>query len=151
MKIKLYFFGKSREITEREKELVKRIGFRAKIEIIDIAQAGITAMVKAKAEESAKFLKKIDKKSFVIAFDEHGKQFDSVEFSRDLKKNLVNHSEVVFVIGGAHGLGKEVLQRADQKMSFGKMVWTRNLVRHMALEQLYRAFEIDNGSNFHKA
>ena len=150
MKIKLYFFGKSREITEREKELAKRIGFRAKMEIIDISQAGITDVSKAKKEESAKFLKKIDNKSFVIAFDEHGKHFDSVEFSRDLQKNLENHGEVIFVIGGAHGLGSEILVRANQKISFGKMVWTRNLVRHMALEQIYRALEIAGGSNFHK-
>jgi 23S rRNA (pseudouridine1915-N3)-methyltransferase len=130
--------------------LAKRIGFRAKIEIIDIPQAGITDAAKAKTEESAKFLKKIDKKSFVIACDEHGKLFDSVEFSQDLQKNLENHGEIVFVIGGAHGLDKEILNRANQKISFGKMVWTRNLVRHMALEQIYRALEIAGGSNFHK-
>ncbi len=150
MKIKLYFFGKSREITEREKELVKRINFRAKLELIPLSQAGITDVNKAKKEESTKFLQKITEKDFIIAFDEHGKHFDSVEFSRDLRKNLENQGEIIFVIGGAHGLGKEILTRANEKISFGKMVWTRNLVRHMALEQIYRALEIAGGSNFHK-
>lgn len=150
MKIKLYFFGKSREINEREKELIKWIGFRAKIEVLDIPQAGIADVKKTKNEESTKFLKKIDNKSFVIAFDEHGKEMNSVKFSQDLKQKLVNHGEVVFVIGGAHGLGPEILSRANLKISFGKMVWTRNLVRNMALEQIYRALEIASGGNFHK-
>ncbi len=151
MKIKLYFFGKSREITEREKELAKRIGFRAKIELIALPQAGITDAEKAKSEEAERLLKKIGSKDFVIALDEHGQEFDSVKFSRDLRKKLENHGKVIFVIGGAHGLGKGILNRANQKVSFGKMVWTRNLVRHMALEQIYRALEIAGGSNFHKA
>lgn len=150
MKIKLYFFGKSREINKREKELIKRIGFRAKIEVLDISQTGIADVEKTKNEESAKFLKKITDKSFVIAFDEYGKEMNSVEFSRDLKQKLVNHGEVIFVIGGAHGLGAEILERANLKISFGGMVWTRNLVRNMALEQIYRALEIAGGGNFHK-
>ena len=150
MKIKLYFFGKSREITEREQELIKRIGFRAKMEVIALPQAGITDTAKAKAEEATNFLKRIKTNSFVIAFDEHGEQFDSVEFSRDFQQKLENHGELILIIGGAHGLGTEILARANQKISLGKMVWTRNLVRLMALEQIYRALEIAGGSNFHK-
>jgi 23S rRNA (pseudouridine1915-N3)-methyltransferase len=150
MKIKLYFFGKSREISSREKELVKRIGFRAKIELIAISQAGINDSKKTKSIEADNFLKKINEKSFVVAFDEYGKNIGSLEFSRDLKNDLVNYGEVIFIIGGAYGLGEDVLTRVNKKISFGKMVWTRNLVRHMALEQIYRAMEIDGGTNFHK-
>jgi len=54
-------------------------------------------------------------------------------------------------MGGAHGLHEDVLSRANVKLRFGKMIWTRNLFRNMALEQLYRALEIDGGGNFHKA
>lgn len=150
MKIKLYFFGKSREINEREKELIKRIGFRVPLEIIDIAQAGITDEKKAKEHEAQKFLKKIPDTSFLIALDENGENCDSIKFSRDLKNNLVNHGDISFVIGGAHGLHPDVINRAQKKVSFSQMVWTRNLVRNMALEQIYRALEIDAGSNFHK-
>ena len=151
MKIKLYFFGKQNELTEREQELIKRISFRSKIEVIALAQAGIKESEKAKEKEAESFLNKISDHEFVVAFDENGKDMTSIEFSEWLKGKLVEYSEVTFVIGGAHGLADSILDRADIKLRCGKMVWTRNLFRNMALEQLYRALEIDGGGNFHKA
>jgi len=151
MKIRLFFFGKENEITAREKELIKRIGFRAKLKLIALSQAGIKDDLKAKKEESDKFMNKISDQDFVIAFDERGSEKDSLEFSAWLKEKLVDQGEVVFVMGGAHGLHEDVLSRANVKLRFGKMIWTRNLFRNMALEQLYRALEIDGGGNFHKA
>ncbi len=150
MKIKLYFFGKKNEITPREEELIKRIGFRLSVELIPLPQAGVTDVKKAKQKEADTFLNKISDKDFLITFDEHGKELDSVQFSSQLKSWLVERGEVVFVIGGAHGLGEEILIRANVKLRFGKMVWTRNLFRLMALEQLYRALDIDGGGKFHK-
>ena len=150
MKLKLYFFGKKNEIMDREQEFLRRIGFRAKIEIIPLSQAGITDSNKAKEKEAISFLNKISDQDFIIAFDEHGQEFDSPDFSKWLKSKLVDFGEVIFVIGGAYGLHEKVLSRANAKIRFGKMVWTRNLFRLMALEQIYRALEIDGGSNFHK-
>ncbi len=150
MPLKLYFFGKSREINERENELIKRIGFREKIELVALPQAGTRDNKKNKTIEADNFLSKIKENQFIIAFDEHGQQLNSLEFSRELKKALENHKQVVFVIGGAFGLGEKILNKANLKLSMGKMVWTRNLARQMALEQIYRALEIAGGSNFHK-
>jgi len=150
MKIKIYFFGKENEITSREKELIKRIGFRAKIEIIAFPQAGIKEALKAKKQESEKVLNKISDQDFVVAFDERGQEKNSPDFSVWLKNNLVDRGEVIFVIGGAHGLHEDILSRANIKLRFGTMIWTRNLFRNMALEQIYRALEIDGGGNFHK-
>ena len=150
MKLKLYYFGKKNEITTPEQELIKRIGFRAKIELVPLHQAGVTDAIKAKKREAENFLSKISDQSFVVAFDEHGEEQDSLVFSKWLKGKLVENGEVVFVIGGAYGLDASILNRANTKLRFGIMVWTRNLFRSMALEQIYRALEIDGGSNFHK-
>ena len=150
MKLKLYYFGKKNEITAPEEELIKRIGFRAKIELIPLSQAGVTDAIKAKKIEAENFLSKISDQSFVVAFDEHGEEQDSLVFSKWLKGKLVENGEVVFVIGGAYGLDASILNRANTKLRFGTMVWTRNIFRSMALEQIYRALEIDGGSNFHK-
>jgi 23S rRNA (pseudouridine1915-N3)-methyltransferase len=153
-KLKLVFFGKKNEITDRERELLKRINFSIKAEIIPIAQAGIKAEVlKIKSIEAEKFWQKFDPKEVVIiAFDEHGKKFDSPQFATWLKKNTQNtNKDLIFVIGGAYGLDQNILEKANTKLSFGEMVWTRNLFRTMALEQIYRAFEINSGKNFHKS
>jgi 23S rRNA (pseudouridine1915-N3)-methyltransferase len=150
MRIKLYFFGKKNEINDFEKEMIRRIGFRCPIEIIPIAQAGVSGSDNAKKLEAEKLLSKISDQEFLIAFDENGKTMDSLEFSKKLKQWFINHGDVTFVIGGAHGIDQKVLSRANLLFSFGSMVWTRNLFRSMALEQIYRALEIEGGGNFHK-
>ncbi len=150
MRIKIYFFGKKNEITEWEQEYLRRINFRCKCELLPLNQAGIKDDKVAKEKEAELFLNKISDQSFVIAFDEKGKERNSIQFSEWTKKQLETFGEIIFVIGGAHGLHQKVLDRANAKVCFGTMVWTRNLVRLMALEQIYRALEIDGGSNFHK-
>ncbi len=150
MKIKIYFFGKKQEITSWEQEYLRRINFRCKCELIPLNQAGIKESKIAKEKEGELFLNKISIQSFVVALDENGKTLDSIKFSQWTKKQLETFGEIIFVIGGAHGLSQKVLDRANAKISFGSMVWTRNLVRLMACEQIYRALDIDGGGNFHK-
>lgn len=150
MRIKFYFFGKKNEITQTEQELIRRIGFRCSIELIAISQAGIKDSEKAKEKEAELLFSKIEDRDCLIAFDEHGKEYDSPAFSVWLKTQLIEKTTICFVMGGAHGLHELILKRAQSHVRFGKMVWTRNLFRHMALEQIYRALEIDGGSNFHK-
>ncbi len=150
MKIKLWFFGKKNEITDFEEEMIKRIGFRCDFEMIPLSQAGINEASVAKKQESDKLLSKISDQDFLVIFDERGEELDSIEFSKKLKNWFVAHRTVHFVIGGAHGHDEKVRKRANILLRFGKMVWTRNLFRKMACEQIYRALEIDAGSNFHK-
>jgi 23S rRNA (pseudouridine1915-N3)-methyltransferase len=149
MKIKIYFFGKKNEITEREKELIKRIGFRSSIELVTLPQAGVSDSQKTK-EKEASFLNKKCIQGYRIALDEHGDDMDSIAFSTYLKNKLIERGIVHFFIGGSYGLDESILSQANKKIRFGKMVWTRNLCRLMALEQIYRALEIDGGGNFHK-
>ncbi len=150
MKIKLYFFGKNNEITDWEKIYLKRLNFYAETTLIPLNQAGIKDAQQAKAKESKILLSRFSKTDFVVIFDEKGKIFNSLSFSRWTKQQLETFNTIHFVIGGAHGLDQTVKDRANAKIAFGTMVWTRNLVRLMVLEQLYRALDIDNGGNFHK-
>lgn len=150
MNFKIYFFGKKNELLDWEKTYLKRINFRCKCELIPLNQAGISDIKKVKEIEAQTFLKKVKETSFLIAFDEHGIEKNSVDFSQWLEKKQETFGEIIFVIGGAHGLDQSVLNRANFTFRFGKMVWTRNLFRLMVLEQLYRALEISGGGNFHK-
>ncbi len=150
MKIKFSFFGKSSEVGEREKELLKRIGFRCPVEIHAIPQAGVSDSEKCKAIEAEKFLSKLSLSDFLVALDEGGQEMTSVEFSKKLKHWLTEHGTVHFVVGGAYGLSGNVLKRANGTLSFGHMTWTRELARLMLCEQIYRALEIDGGGRFHK-
>ncbi|NCP67741.1 23S rRNA (pseudouridine(1915)-N(3))-methyltransferase RlmH [Candidatus Peregrinibacteria bacterium] len=150
MKIKIYYFGKANEITSWEETYLQRIGFRASVETIPLSQAGLKDKTLNLAKEGALVLKKIDPQDFVIVLDENGKNLDSESISGKMEQAFVTHGTIVFIIGGAFGLDLKILERANLSLSFGKAVWTRNLVRLMLLEQIYRALEISAGSNFHK-
>ncbi|KGO32379.1 hypothetical protein Q757_01290, partial [Oenococcus alcoholitolerans] len=59
-------------------------------------------------------------------------------------------SKIDFVIGGSLGLSKQIKQRADLKISFGRITLPHQLARVVLLEQIYRAFMINEGSPYHK-
>ena len=77
----------------------------------------------------------------------------------DEGKRILQHIEqaavggsgnLVFIIGGSHGLTDEVKRRANFKLSMSKMTFPHQLARVMLLEQIYRAFMISSGGKYHK-
>lgn len=87
----------------------------------------------------------------LVALDEHGAPWSS----RELAERLAGWRDhgtaaLAFAIGGAEGLGRAVLERADAVLSLGTMTWPHLLVRGMLLEQLYRAQQILAGHPYHR-
>lgn len=149
--MKLIYFGKKRELLPQEDELIKRINYKQKLDLDAIEQVGIKDVTANKGKEAEKLLAKVSDSDVLVVLDENGSNMDSMEFADFIKQQHEEAQNVVFCIGGAYGHGPEVLKRADKKIALGQMVWTRNLARYMILEQIYRAGEINSGSNFHKA
>lgn len=86
-----------------------------------------------------------------VALDERGTQWSS----RALAKRIAawrnqGRSELVFAIGGADGLHRAVLDRAEVILALSSMTWPHLLVRGMLLEQLYRAQQILAGHPYHR-
>lgn len=87
----------------------------------------------------------------VIAMTIPGKAPDSVELAAEIRElRLRGAGRIVFVIGGSLGLGRNVLERADEEMSMSRMTFPHQLARVMLLEQLYRAEKINAGERYHK-
>ena len=79
------------------------------------------------------------------------KNLSSEELADTMSKLAVRgNSHITFVIGGSLGLSDEVLKRADYKLSFSKMTFPHQLMRLILLEQVYRAFRINNNEPYHK-
>ncbi len=103
------------------------------------------------AAEGERLLKRIPAGAHVVALDrERGKPLSSEELARKLDAlGVSGRSHVAFVLGGPLGLSTEVLERADERLSFGPMTLPHALARVVLLEQLYRAVKIGRGEKYH--
>ena len=104
-----------------------------------------------KQSEGALLLKSVPDGAFVVALDEKGKSLSSVEFSKKIgawQDDGVR--DAVFIIGGADGHAKDVLKRANFKLSLGALTWPHLLVRGLLAEQIFRAQSILTGHPYHR-
>ena len=155
MKFKIVAVGKNKEsyFKEATDEYVKRISRFAKTEIAEIDEClcrnnTVGETERGKNIEGQAILGKLE--GFVVAMDIDGKQFSSEEFSRLIAEKKQTESVFTFVIGGSNGLSEQVKQRADVRMSFGKITLPHRLFRVVLCEQLYRACCIENNIAYHK-
>lgn len=80
-----------------------------------------------------------------------GKEMDSAVFAAWLGKRLeMPGQDMVFVIGGSHGLDEGILRGADEVISFSRLTFPHQLFRALLVEQLYRALTILRGEPYHK-
>jgi 23S rRNA (pseudouridine1915-N3)-methyltransferase len=96
-------------------------------------------------------LENIPASSAVVALDERGKNFSSLEFS-ELIQDYLNSGikNLSFLIGGADGFEEAVRAKADHLISFGRLTWPHMLVRALLVEQLYRCQQIINRHPYHR-
>lgn len=86
-----------------------------------------------------------------IAMDIEGKSFSSVQFAHQLQRILENsHKPVAFIIGGATGLSKAVLDASDAKWTLSALTLPHRMAYLVLAEQVYRAGEILRGGPYHK-
>ena len=128
---------------------VKRLKWQIDVKEVVVSQnLPVESLI---VSEGEKLLKAVPKGSFIVALDERGEAFSSIDFANELQKTMTNGiSDVAFLIGGADGHSREVLTKADLILSLGKMVWPHFLVRAMLIEQIYRAKTIIEGHPYHR-
>lgn len=88
--------------------------------------------------------------SYVVLLDEHGIEYRSMTFARQLQ-TWMNASTrgLTFVIGGAYGFSPAVYERADAQISLSQMTFSHQMIRLLFVEQLYRAMTILRGEPYH--
>ena len=158
MNITILCVGKIKEryFTDAIAEYKKRLSRFTKIDIIEIPDekipdnASSKEMDIVKEKEGNQILSKIPENSYVIAMCIEGKEFSSEDLARKISDITMIKSHIVFIIGGSLGLYEKVKQRADIKMSFGKITLPHQLMRVVLTEQIYRAFKINNNESYHK-
>ena len=156
MKFKIVAVGKIKESFFRDAiaEYVKRLSKYAVVEVSEVAECSFNGEPTGKEidkiinVEGQAILQRTE--GCVIAMDINGKAVDSVELSDLIKNQKLTNSTFTFVIGGSYGLSQAVKDKANFKLSFGKITLPHQLFRVVLCEQLYRACCIEHNSRYHK-
>ncbi len=106
----------------------------------------------AKVRREGELLRaRVPKGAVAVALDGRGKTLSSEDFAARLGRWRDDGiAEVAFLIGGADGLDRAVIETAALTLSLGAMTWPHLLVRGMLAEQLYRAEQILAGHPYHR-
>ena len=106
---------------------------------------------KAKELEAKLILEALPKKAYLIALDERGKQYTSVELSQKVGSWQSLGSDVVLIVGGPNGLTDEVRNKANELWSLSKLTLPHPLVRVFLAETIYRGYSIYANLPYHRA
>lgn len=157
--ITLIAMGKLKEkfYLSAAQEYAKRLMGYCRFSIVELPECRLPedpspAEIAAGLEKEADLIfAKVPKGAWLCVFTPEGKELGSEEFAGKLRevKNS-GKSSACFLIGSSFGMAQRVKDRADLRLSMGKMTFPHHLARIMVLEQLYRAEAIQAGSKYHK-
>ena len=159
MKFTVVAVGKLKErfYQEAAAEYVKRLGRHCKLDVVELPESRLPEdpspgeIQRALAAEAAAIREKLPRGGAVIALCIEGKPCSSVELSRRMQELAVSgKSQLTFLIGGSVGLAEDLKRQADWRLSMSPMTFPHHLARIMLLEQIYRAYQINAGSRYHK-
>ncbi|MBE6569566.1 MAG: 23S rRNA (pseudouridine(1915)-N(3))-methyltransferase RlmH [Ruminococcaceae bacterium] len=158
MKIKIISLGGTTEKGYEAlcTEYYKRLG-NGTVEIRDLkpeplsADPSQTEIKNALEKEADRILAEIPRQYYVFAMCVEGKQPSSEELAEMLENAaLSGKSGAAFIIGSSYGLSDRVKKAADYRMSLSRLTLPHKLARLVLSEAIYRAFEINKGSRYHK-
>lgn len=159
MLIQIIGVGKLKEkyLMQGIQEYAKRLTPYIKFQVIEVADEKAPDTLSeaevsiVKEREGERILAQIKSDAHVIALAIDGQLWSSEELAAEIDRlGTYGTSHVVFVIGGSLGLADQVLRRAQQRLSFGRMTLPHQLMRLVLVEQIYRAVKINRGEPYHK-
>ena len=114
----------------------------------DPSQAQIDAALK---KEAAAIRAKLPPRARTVALCVEGQLLSSEELAKRMQTWEVGPTnQLCFLIGSSYGLDEELKAEAQVRLSMSPMTFPPHLARVMLLEQVYRAFKINEGSKYHK-
>ena len=126
-------------------EYTKRLGRYCSFEPEELPELGDLE------REARQMERRIPPQSCVIAMCVEGKLISSPALAELLQARMSGGcSRLCVLIGGSDGLAERLKQRADVRLSMSPMTFPHHLARVMLLEQVYRAYQIEAGTKYHK-
>lgn len=161
MNVQLICVGRLKEkfYIDAAAEYQKRLSPFCKLTVTELSeerlpQSPSQALIDAAlAKEAAAIRAKLPPNAYVIALCVEGRMRSSEELAAKLQGDVWAGGQtksLVFLIGGSYGLDETLKREANDRLSMSPMTFPHHLARVMLLEQLYRSFQIAQGSRYHK-
>ncbi len=138
-------------------EYSKRLSRYCRLNIIEVPDektpdnAPLSVVKQIKDKEAEKLLKYIYPKAYVVSLTIDGKRLSSTGFADYIEvKSVSGFGRIQFIIGGSLGIGDDILKISSDRVSFSDMTFPHQMMRVILLEQIYRAYRINNGEPYHK-
>ena len=159
LSVHLICVGKLKEKFYREavEEYTKRLKGYCKLNLVEIPEVKLSqdpslGEIQAALDKEGDAIRaKIPQGSSIVSMCVEGKARSSEELAQMVAAWSMNSAKhLVFVIGGSYGLHPSIKAEAWERLSMSPMTFPHHLARVMVLEQIYRAFKINEGSSYHK-
>ena len=154
MRIQLLVVGKTTDsrlealIDEYTKRLKHYVSFELVV-VPDSKNAKSLSEEQLKTQEGLEILRRLTPSMEVYLLDEHGREFRSIEYADWIQKRMASGKDLTLVIGGAYGFSPAVYERANGKISLSQMTFSHQMIRLLAVEQIYRAMTILRNEPYH--
>ena len=158
-KVTLICVGKLKEkfYAQATAEYAKRLSRFCKLEIVELPESRLSdspspaEISQALTAEAALIEAKLPKGSALVAMCIEGEELSSPQLAEKKRQFAVSGvANLTFLIGGSVGLSPAIKAQADFRLSMSPMTFPHHLARVMLLEQIYRAYQINAGTKYHK-
>lgn len=158
-KVTLICVGKLKEkfYAQATAEYAKRLSRFCKLEIVELPESRLSdspspaEISQPLTAEAALIEAKLPKGSALVAMCIEGEELSSPQLAEKMRQFAVSGvSNLTFLIGGSVGLSPAIKAQADFRLSMSPMTFPHHLARVMLLEQIYRAYQINAGTKYHK-
>lgn len=149
--ISLLAFGRLRLEPCRalEQHYLSMLRSYARMEVIELPE-GKGDAVRQLREEAERLRPRLQAVQCPVLLSPEGKLRDSEGFAHWLVERMNRGESLAFALGSSHGFDPALKSEVREQMSLSPMTFPHELSRVMFLEQLYRAFTILRGKEYHK-
>lgn len=159
MNVQLICVGKLKEpfYKDAAAEYAKRLAPFCRLEIAELTEerlppAPSPALIRAALKKEAEAIRgRLAQGARTVALCVEGRTISSPDLAARLREwEREPVKSLAFLIGGSFGLDEALKREAHLRLSMSPMTFPHHLARVMLLEQLYRGFQINQGSPYHK-
>ena len=158
LKVKIIAVGSLKEeyLRAATAEYLKRLSAYCEVNLCELKEFRLperpsdAEIAAALESEAGKILAEIPQKAFTVTLCVEGKEYTSEQFAGFIDDVRMQSGTMCIIIGSSYGLSERVKQASRARVSFSRMTFPHQLMRVILLETVYRAFNIQKGTKYHK-